>query len=237
MRCAFVLCLSLGLLFASPAAAQTTYVAGSFLGELSRFGGVDVDDDNAVSSVVSSTVDNLSRDGESVGFDLRVGRGLGEHWGIELAYARGGSVEHVQTNQLFGRNDLPGLIPGLPSLPILPLPEVEIERRFAEQHTTIDTVAWFRQDLGERVALAFLGGASFHRHSTEQSFRVTDPRLAIYATFPAAIEAVDYGVGPVVGAETLIKFGAHAAITGGVRLNAVGGGWLIRPSAGLRWTF
>ena len=237
MRCAFVLCLSLGLSFASPAAAQTTYVAGSFLGELSRFGGVDVDDDNGASSVVSSTVENLSRDGESVGFDLRVGRGLGERWGIELAFARGGSVEHVQTNRLFGRNDLPGLIPGLPSLPILPLPEVEFERRFAEQHTTIDTVAWFRQDLGERVALAFLGGASFHRHSTEQSFRVTDPRLAIYATFPAAIEALDYGVGPVVGAETLIKFGDHAAITGGVRLHAVGGGWLIRPSAGLRWTF
>jgi hypothetical protein len=234
-RSLFVFCVSL-LWFAAPAAAQKTYVGGSFLGEFARFGGVDIDDDD--NSRRSTLIDDLSRNDESVGFDVRLGRGLGERWGIELAFARGGSAEQVQSQRLLGSGGSGGItLPGLPVLPILPIPEIEIERRLSQQHTTIDTVAWFQQNLSDRVGLTFLGGVSFNRTSTEQSFRLTDDRLTIDVTYPAAIETVQYGVGPVAGAETSIAFGAHAAITAGVRLHGVSSGWLIRPAAGIRWTF
>lgn len=224
------------LLLASPVTAQSTYVGASFLGEFARYGGIDLDNDAARD--VSTTIDDVTRDGESIGFDLRVGRGLGEHWGLELGFARGGTIDNVQTQRisLSGRN--PGVIlPGLPSLPILPIPDIEFERRFSQQQTTFDTVVWFRQDLTDRVGLIFLGGASFNRLSTEQSLRLTDDRLAIYTTLPAAIETVSYGVGPVAGADAAIGFGTHAAITAGVRLHALSGGWLIRPGVGVRWSF
>jgi hypothetical protein len=228
------------LAVASPAAAQSTYVGGSLLGEFSRFSGVDVDDDT--SRIASSTV---SRNGETIGFDVRVGRALDRRWGVEFELARGGANERTLSERLLSSSSgsspsfptLPGVGRTIPITPILPIPAFEFELKVEQQLTTIATTAWVRQELGDRVQVAFSGGVSFSRVETEQSVRISDNRLAISLPFPSDIESVQYGVGPVVGAEVIIGVGEHAALTTGARLHGVAGGWLIRPAVGLRWTF
>ena len=234
-----VLLCALLIAVASPVAAQSTYVSASLLGEFSRYGGVDIDDDNPG---VLSSVDPLSRDGETLGFDVRIGRALGERWGVELGFARGGTIEQRQSRSLLGiltSPTVPPTLPGLPTRPTLPfpIPDFEFELLYSQQHTTIDTVAWLRQELSERVDLVFAGGVSFSRVETGQGVRITDDRLAIYLPYPSEIETTQYGTGAVVGVEGLFELSDHAAITGGVRVHGVAGGWLIRPAAGLRWSF
>ena len=221
-----VLCLT------APAFAQSTYVGGSLVGEIARFGGVDIDDDNDA-RIASSLVDSR-RDGESIGFDLRVGRALGERWGVELALVRGGGIENRQDRRLSSVLPPTGIIipPGFP-LPV----DFGFELVSEQHYTTIDTVGWLRQDIGGRAHLNFLGGVSFIRSESEQSVSITDSRLAIYLPYPPQLEVTQYGVGPVVGAETIIDLGEHAAITAGARIHGGVGGWLIRPAVGARWSF
>jgi hypothetical protein len=228
------------LLAAAPAAAQTTgdtYVGAAFLQEFARFGGVDVDDDDLR---IASLVD-ISRDGDAPGFSLTLGRAFGERWGIELEFARGGGIEQERierTFPVFTPDSLlpPGLLP-----PGLPPPGFAFELHTEQQHTTIAAAAWIRQELGARVDLAVLGGVSFSRVEVEQEIRNIDPRLAIFLPYPREIESVQHGAGAVVGAEAIIEIATHVAATAGVRLHGIDagglGGWLVRPSAGLRWRF
>lgn len=229
-------CVVTVLLFASaaPAAAQSTYVGGSLLFELARFGGVNVEADDP--QIVSS-IEDVDRNGESMGFDVRVGRALGERWGVEFAFARGGEIEDRFSRQLSTR---------LPEFPIVLQPNVppfgfEYEIVSEQQHTTLDALAWIRQDVGDRVDLALSAGVSFARVQFEQTFRFTDTRLVQVIGFPREIETVEYGAGPVVGAEAIIAAGEHLAVTAGLRLHATtlsaADGWLIRPAMGLRWRF
>jgi hypothetical protein len=224
----------LSIAVVTTASAQSTYVGGSFFGEFAQYGGIDIDDDF---TRIASSYDVPSRSGESVGFDIRVGRAFTPRWGIEFAIGRGGSIENTAARQIPG-SQLPvvPILPGLPTLPIQPVP-FEYELTTTAQHTTLDTVAWVQQDLGTRAHLVILGGASFTRIEDGQGLRITDQRLATFVPFPLETESTRYGVGPVVGAEAVFDLGAHAAITAGARLHGGTGGWLIRPSGGLRWSF
>ena len=227
------------LAMVSPAAAQSTYVGGSLIGEFARYGGADIDD----AARLSTVVEPLSRSWETIGFDLRVGRALGEHWGVEFSFARGGSHEQRRNQRLLPfltsspAFDPTTFIRTLPTLPTFPITDFEFELRSQQQHTTFDTTLWLRQELGDRVDLVFLGGASFNRVEREQNISIADDRLAIILPAPSEIETDTYGVGAVVGTEAVIDLTDHAAVTTGVRLHGVSGGWLIRPSIGLRWAF
>ena len=222
-------------MFATAASAQSTYVGASFIGEFARYSGVDIDDDDdSLSSIIS--VNDLSRSGETVGFDLRIGRAITDRWGVEFGYARGGTIEKERSNRI----GLRFLNPPVTFPPTLGIPDIEFEQRAELQHTTFDTVAFVRQELGSWVDLAVLGGVSFSRVEMEQSVRITDQRLVQFAPllpFPPAAEVVSYDVGAVVGAEAIMAIGDRAAVTAGARLQGVPGGWLIRPSVGLRWVF
>ena len=219
----------------APAWAQSTYVGGAFIGEFARYGGVDVDE---ADRNLSTSYEGPSRNGESVGFDLRVGRALAEHWGVEFSFARGGAVSNSVTRRISPlRLTNPVVIPGFPTLPTLPVPDFEFEFSNDMQHTTVDALAWFRQDLSARTHLAVLGGVSFTRIEDEQRIDITDQRLALLTPLPFETESTRYASGPVVGIEAIVDVGEHAAITGGVRLHGGFGGWLVRPSVGLRWGF
>jgi opacity protein-like surface antigen len=239
MRSTVVVCVCV-LAAAAPAAAQSTYVGASLMGEFSRFSGLDVDDDDGRIPAGAG-----SRNGDTIGFDIRVGRAIDQRWGIEFEFARGGVNEQRRTERVLAANGqttvtipgLPGLTRFLPVAPTFPIPEFGFDLEMEQRHTTFSPTAWVRQDIGDRLALAFSGGVSFSRVETEQTLRINDNRLAIFAPFPTEIESVDYGVGAVVGAEAMFDVGDHAAVTGGLRLHSVSGGWLIRPAIGLRWTF
>jgi hypothetical protein len=221
-------CVLFFLLFAiaTPTTAQSTYVGASLVGDIARFNKIDYDDD-AFRQVYGG---DISSDGEALGFNVKVGRELGDRWGVELEFARTGTFESRTTAVLPAvvAERLDVIVPGFGF-------EYESERA----HTMIAAQGWVRQELGNRVELAYLAGISFNRVDIEQEF--AGPRILIYP--PVAVPSYDvtsYGVGPTVGIEAAVKFG-RAAVTTGVRLqsalNSGGSGWLIRPNVGMRWTF
>ena len=211
---------------ATPAAAQSTYVGASLVGDIARFSKIEYDADD-FARILSA---EPSADGEALGFNVKVGRSLGERWGVEFEFARTGTFETGSSLTL------PAAIERLD----LRIPQVTFEYEAERSHLMLAALAFVRQDLGERVDLSFLGGVSFNRVETEQHFNAGDVRIQIFPpiTFPG-YETIEYGVGPTVGAEAAFKFGA-AAVTTGVRLQSAGpgrGGWLIRPNVGMRWEF
>ena len=209
---------------ATPAAAQSTYVGASLVGDLARFSKIDYDSDEPARILVGQ----VSQDGEAIGFNVKVGRNVGERWGLEFEFARTGEFESRSSMAI------PALRPERLDLRVPPF-EFESERT----HTMYGVLAFIRQELGDHVDLSYLAGISFNRTETEQEY--TGPRILIYPPVSVPdIETIDYTVGPAVGAEAAIKFGS-AAVTAGLRLQSVrgsgSGGWLIRPNVGMRWTF
>ena len=211
---------------ATPAAAQSTYVGASLVGDIGRFNRIEFDDD-AFARLVGPAG---SEDGEALGFNLKIGREIRRGWGVEFEFARTGEFE---TTTPFA---VPAFRPERLDLTVPPTPlDFESERR----HTTFAALAWIRQELGRRVDISYLAGVAFSR--VEAEFDYDGPRILIYPpiTIPS-YETIFYDVGPSVGAEAAFKFGA-AAVTGGIRLqttnSGTGSGWLVRPNVGMRWTF
>jgi hypothetical protein len=215
-----------------PAAAQSTYVGASLVGDVARFSGIDYDDDD-----IARIFGNPSENGEALGFNIKIGRAITNRWGLEFEYARSGefdasvfSVLPAGIRWTSGSVPIETIIPGLDF-------EVESERH----HMNFSALAFVRQDVGERLELSFLGGVAFNRVETEYDYDIDMRRLAIYPPFINDGESVEYSVGPAVGAEAAFKFGDSVAITGGVRLHGVtvtgSSGWMIRPNVGMRWSF
>ena len=229
-----------GVLVATPAAAQSTYIGGSLVGDIARFGKLETGD--TFSRLVPPA--DSSIDGETLGFGITAGRALGERWGVELEFVRSGEIENRSTRRLG-----PILIPTLPTLPTLPglpgtipipFPDFEIELETELQHTTIGALAWVRHDVGDRMELSYLGGISFIRSELESHIGVNDPRFDILSLVPES-KAIEYQAGPAVGIDASFKFGDHVAVVTGLRMLALTAesrsGWLIRPAAGVRWRF
>ena len=74
------------VLLATPAAAQSTYIGGSLVGDIARFGKVEPDE----TFLRLLPPDDSSIDGETLGFGITAGRALGEQWGVELEFVRSG---------------------------------------------------------------------------------------------------------------------------------------------------
>lgn len=219
------------LAVATPAAAQSTYVGASLVANVARFTNVDTGDGRSQITDATSSID-----GESLGFNVRVGRALGERWGVEFEFARSGEIEN-SSSQIVSP---PIVWPEFTGIPPIPNFGFGIERE--QQHTSFGALLWVRQSIGDRLELSYLGGVTFTKTEIEQDFRVTDARLMQRATSLVPNYSVDeHGVGPAVGLEADIKVSESAAITTGVRmqgLNVSGrNGWLVRPLVGLRWRF
>ena len=99
-----------------------------------------------------------------------------------------------------------------------------------------------RHDLSERVSLAYLGGVSFQRTTQEIEFEfqpvaALPPGLTFPTIYPLATETVTYRAGPVAGVEARIWLTDQVHLVPGVRLHGLDGGWLVRSSVGLGWSF
>jgi opacity protein-like surface antigen len=221
------------LAFVPPAAAQSTYVGASLVGDIARYSGVDYDDDEIV-RILGDSSDN----GEALGFNVKIGRAITERWGVEFEYARSGEFDG-NAFQVFpaGIRELLPTLPGGSSLTIWNDFRVESERR----HSSMSALAFVRQDIGDRVELSFLGGVAFNRVETEYDYDIDIRRLGIVPAMLDDVTNIEYSVGPAVGAEAAFKFGDSAAVTGGIRLHGIGttglSGWMIRPNVGMRWSF
>lgn len=218
------------LAVATPAAAQSTYIGGSAVFDIARFDKVEFDDDLRRFAGTAT-----SADGEAVGFNVRIGRALGERWGLEFELARSGSIENRASFGVPFLTDF-ALLP--PEIAILPVPDYELETK--QRYMGYGTWAWLRQDVGDRIDLTFLGGLMFNRAQVEQDVRVNDPRFAQWISIVPNMTVTEYSISPAAGIEAGFEVSDAAAITAGFRLHGVTAGrtgLLLRPSVGVRWSF
>jgi hypothetical protein len=211
----------LAVFAATTAAAQSPYVGGGIVVDIVRVSG--------------SRDFGASGDGETVGGALRVGTSLGNRWGVDLEFARTGEIESQPDFRILA-DAFPGISPGLT---IFPQPEISTRR----QSSVVTTTLWWRQELGERFDLVYLGGAAFTRAETQ--LRIDIPAFPIPLPIGGVIspvqlieqEAVSYGTGVAVGLDGRIWMTEHLRLVPGLRLLTIPGGWVVRPAVGIHWVF
>jgi hypothetical protein len=205
---------------AAPVSAQSTSVGASFVGNIFRSS--------------SATTDiglgrEISADGESIGVALAVSRALGDRWGVEAEFVLPTEIERDEVQDV-GILAIPGLTQAL---------GIDIHTR--QRHTTLAATMWFRQPVGGRASLVYLGGVSFARvrREAEISFGALRPPTGLIV--PTGTTTVTYSTAPVVGLEARIALTAHVFLVTGIRLHGVGdaagSGWLLRPGVGVAWGF
>jgi hypothetical protein len=230
---------------AAPAAAQSTYVGASLVGDIARYSKVESE-----SRRIPGVQDD-SLDGESLSLGVTAGREIGDNWGVELEFVRSGETERRLTYPSIGRPiplprgvpTLPGVVPVIPggtTVPGGPFPvDFSYEEEIEQQQTSLGALAWVKHDVGGRVELSYSGGLTFFR--TEIERESNGPRILIYPPVDVETTSIDYDIAPTVGIDGQFKFGDHTAVVTGVRLHSltVEGrrGILIRPTVGLRWRF
>ncbi|MGH9258033.1 MAG: outer membrane beta-barrel protein [Vicinamibacterales bacterium] len=213
-------------LVAVPAFAQGPYVGASVGMDVSRF-----------THVEAAGFNDLDTGGEVLNFSLRVGTAVGERWGVELGFTRPNELER-QSRRGF---PIPLLANALAPVGIdigvaFPIfDSTRVERR----NSTLETLAWVAQPVGDRVDLVYLGGLAFNRITEDIRFQFT--RRIAGIVVPNSTRTVTYNVGPVAGLDARIGLTDHVQLVPGVRLQTLGGdgnqGWLVRTSAGLNWQF
>lgn len=208
-------------LYAMPAAAQP-YVAGALSADIARSG--------------SSDGQNLPGSGEAFSFSLRVGAPVTRWFGVELDFTRPSEIETDQTPdiRILSASTLLTL-DGL-TVPAAPIANYGIHT--ARRATTITAGLWAKQEVSPRLSIVYLGGIAFARldQTTKTAFDYPLPVLSIY---PPAYEytSIEYTQGPMAGIEVRIAMTGHVQLVPGLRLLAVGGGWITRPAVGLGWAF
>lgn len=212
------------LAMVSPAWAQSgTGVTASLVGDIVRTdGGNDI-------------YRGQSPDGEAFGFSLRLDQALGTRWGVELEYVRGGELE-VQNRALpYLTESLAGLNI---SAPVAVTLLAGVTSTATVRYSTVSTLAWYRQPLGDRAALVYSAGIGFGITRSESTFRYIGlPNENTLPFPPSTNKYTSYGVNPVVGVDARIAMTDHASIVPGIRLFGGNGGIILRPSVGIRWGF
>jgi hypothetical protein len=207
------------ILYAAPGQAQP-YVAGSLSADIARTGSTD-----GLES---------SGSGEALSFSLRTGTSVTPWFGVELDFTRPSQIESDREPDVrileATRLTLDGV---LPSAPIIGY-QVHTEQRV----TTITAALWARQEVSPRFSLVYLGGIAFAKVDQTVTTKFNYP-FPIPAIFPPSyeIESVDYTQGPMAGLEARIALTDHAHLIPGLRLLALGGGWIMRPAVALGWSF
>lgn len=223
MRVLFVAAALVLVLAPRIAHAQSPYVAGTIGADISRFGHTD-----------STFSPSATNDSEAISGSVRVGTSVGQNWGVELEFVRSGS----------SRGEVPPPVP-LPFAGVLsnivpgafPISVFQTEVR--QSHYDFDTVAWVRQAAGAKVDMVYLGGVAFSHHRTEISQTFPTALRTLLPVPPGSFRTtvVEYSTRPLVGAEARIGLTSHVRLIPGIRLQGLTDGWMLRPYAGLGWSF
>lgn len=223
-------------LVATTAHAQSAYVAATIGADVSR-----------LSHSTSSLARVPAGDSEVISWSLRAGTPVGESWGVELEFVQSGrshgEVVPIDVLPLVGIVTPPGgsIVSPVPTIDVIPraIPSpIAFQTDVRRSRYNLDTVAWVRQRVSGSVDLVYLGGIAFSRQRIEitQTFPTF---LALFAPGGGAFRTttIEYGTRPLVGAEARIALTSHVRLVPGIRLQGLGGGWLLRPYAGLGWFF
>jgi len=229
-----IVAILLSVAASSAVSAQGAYVSASLVGDVVR-----------LSHAERLGTGGAAGSGEALGFALRLGTELGSVWGVEVEFARPSEIESQWA---------PDVVPLVPALQVVTsdggagtvLPGVDLlfpsfryQIRTKQRNTTLSTAVWARQELSPRVSLVYVGGVGFHRTSREVEVAFDPiPLLPIPVIYPPTLtEAVTYRAGPLAGIEARISLTDQVQLVPGVRLHGLEGGWLVRSSVGLGWSF
>lgn len=210
-------------IIATPAFAQSPYVAASVGGDIARLSGVD------------GTTTTGS--GEAVSWSLRVGTPVASRFGVELEFTRPQEITSTDTPDVRLLGGTYTVIAESTIVSPIVFPPINVTVRTAKRNTSLSTVAWVRQQVTSRFAMQYLGGIAFTRTSTGFTYNATGVPNVFAALVPRSSRAIDYGVAPVVGAEARIGVTDHLQLVPGIRLQTISGGWLVRPAVALAWAF
>jgi hypothetical protein len=188
-----------------------------------------------------------SGNGEALGFALRLGTEVGRRWGVEVEFVRPGEITSDRTpdflplltaTSVISTGPLPpGVTAGVYDVvPQTVLPYSYLFRS-TQRRTTLAPALWVRQEISRRFSLAYVGGVAFGRTESEIEISYAPIRPTIIPIPPSVNESVNYDVAPMVGVEGRIRMAGAVALVPGLRLHGTDGGWLIRPSLGIAWTF
>ena len=208
-------------LYATPADAQP-YVAGVLSADIARSGSADGQ--------------SYPGSGEAFSFALRVGAPVTRWFGVELDFTRPSEIETDQTPDIRILSAATVLtLDGL-TYPSGPIAGYEIHT--AQRATTITAGVWAKQEVSPRLSLVYLGGIAFARLDQTTSTSFGYP-LALATIYPPTYQftSVEYTQGPMAGIEARIALTDHVQLVPGLRLLAVGGGWIMRPAVALGWAF
>jgi hypothetical protein len=229
MRAAFGLLL-VSVMMVAPAWAQSeTGVSAALVGDIIRHSG-------------SRDVFGAgSRDGEELGFSLRLDRALGTRWGVELEYVRGGEIESESSlfpalaTELGALTSLTSSSFSFVSSSSLILPR-QSRSTVRDRLSTVSSLAWYRQAVGGRTSLVYSAGVAFGIAESEVTYSFIG--LPTQNTIPPTTSKyTSYSVNPIVGVDARISMTEHAALVPGLRVVGGNGAIIIRPSVGLRWQF
>jgi hypothetical protein len=206
------------------AQAQSGYVGAAIAADIVRTGSFD-------GTAMSGT-------GEAVSFALRAAAPVTPRFGVEFEFARPAAIERDESPDVRILADLTGFDRAVaPALP----PESAIfsyDVHTWQRNTTMTAAMTVAQPLSSRVSLVYLGGVAFGR--IERRFRYSygfPPYLAAIYPVTSETKGVTYEAGPMVGVEGRVGLTEHVQLAPGVRMVAIGEGWVVRPSVGLNWRF
>ena len=210
-----------GVLLASPAMAQSTYVAGDVGADIVRV------------SHAEGAYQNPSDGGfEVLSGALRVGTAVASGWGVELEFVRSG--ETARDAGIFYPLYAAALQIANPGAPIGSALPVNFQPEIRQRQSSYNVAAWGRRPAGSSVDLVFLGGIALTRASTE----ITQPRVAASPTIvPFSSTYIEYAVRPLVGMDARVEMTSHLRLVPGIRAQGVTEGWIVRPSVALAWFF
>lgn len=223
------------LVGAAPSLAQGPFVGGALTGDLVRF-----------SRSESEGGRDLTDGGEALGFALRAGTPLGAGWGVDVEFARPGTIDREAGPDVIPLpfRD-PRVLAGTGGLTVSDLglliyPPIPFIDRASQRTTTFSAGLWARQALSARAALVYSGGIGFHRTWREHEFGYGIERLAnapLILPRRLRTETTVYSTRPYAGIEARLKMTDRLELVPGVRLHGLEDGLLVRPAVGLAWTF
>jgi hypothetical protein len=198
---------------ARPAGAQAQatdrfYVAVGGLADVKRF---------------STSGGSNTLDGTAAGISVAGGVRFTPRWDLELNVDIPGYTTHSDSRN-FGSGRL-----------VFP-----IELRTKNRPLTTSALVRFRGSPHGRLQLGYLAGVSIVRFDTKVDV-VAPPNVLATVILPSMFGRVDYAAAPVIGLDAEITLTEHLAVVPGFHASVFSAqdttAVLLRPRAGVRWTF
>jgi hypothetical protein len=163
-------------------------------------------------------------DGQAIAGAVTAGSSLSDRWDIEIGIEVPASTSHLEPHPVV----------------VGKAGTITLQDRIQNRVIAVPVLIRFRGASYRRVQVGYLFGLSVVR--LDRQFDTLAPAGTPAALVPKTHEELGYGAAPVLGFDARIAITDHLAVVPSLRVEALNvvtqvSGILIRPQAGLRWTF